>query len=36
MPFADELQDYMIDYTAEGTEVVRAKQKQEEEDDLAF
>ena len=36
MPFADELQDYMIDYTAEGTEVVRAKQKQEEDDDLAF
>jgi hypothetical protein len=36
MPFADELQDYMIDYTAEETEVVRAKQKQEEDDDLAF
>jgi hypothetical protein len=36
MPFADELQDYMIDYKSEGTEVVRAKQKQEEDDDLAF
>ena len=36
MPFAEELQDYMIDYKSEGTEVVRAKQKQEEDDDLAF
>jgi len=40
LPFADELQDYMIDYTAEGTEVVRAKAKEskieEKEDDLAF
>ena len=40
MPFADELQDYMIDYTAEGTEVVRAKAKEpeieEKEDDLPF
>ena len=35
-PFAEELQDYMIDYKSEGTEVVRAKQKQEEDDDLAF
>jgi hypothetical protein len=34
--FADELQRYMIDYKSEGTEVVRAKQKQEEEDDLPF
>ena len=34
LPFAEELQDYMIDYKSEGTEVVRAKQKQE--DDLAF
>ena len=36
LPFAEELQDYMIDYKSEGTEVVRAKQKQEEDDDLAF
>jgi len=26
----------MIDYKSEGTEVVRAKQKQEEDDDLPF
>ena len=36
LPFAEELQDYMIDYKSEGTEVVRAKQKQKEDDDLAF
>ena len=39
MPFAEELQDYMIDYTSEGSEVVRAKAKDseiEEEGDLAF
>jgi len=40
MPFADELQSYMIDYTAEGSEVVRAKAKEpeieEKEDDLPF
>jgi len=41
MPFAEELQDYMIDYTSEGSEVVRAKAKdieieQKDDDDLAF